>query len=340
MVAQDELKQKAEIKPNGSILLGKYCVCDGFDWDRSLRIISHVHGDHLSRFERSLGFCDQILLTPESRDLLIAMKGDWLRFRKNLTPLPVHQEFDYRDEDITLYPSKHILGSAQILVEHTEGDRLVYTGDFLMPGTEPVNADVLVVDATYGDPKNVRLYKRDLAIKQLISLAKRLLINSSVRIIGSKGKLQEVMNLLFEGGVEEPFLLPSEVFRMTQVYEKYGKKMGNCICLEEEEAKELLARQQPYVAFHTMGSKIESFPKIKVSGFVTDWENPNPTFEISKGYWMIPISDHADFKRSLDYIKESKPKLVITDNHRCFGKAILLAQEIKKRLKIDAIPMP
>jgi hypothetical protein len=340
LVTKDRLKQKAEIKKDGAILLGKHCVCDGFDWDRSLSIISHVHGDHLNKFATSLGFYEKILVTHATRDMLIAMEGDWLRFRKNLKPISFCREFDHRDEDITLYPATHILGSAQILVEHAEGDRIVYTGDFLMPGTEPVNADILVMDATYGDPSNVRCYKRDQAIEQLISLSKRLLKQSSIRILGSKGKLQEVMNLLFEGGVEEPFLLPTEVFKMTQIYEKYGKKMGNYICMEEEEAKELIVKQQPHVAFHTMGSKVELCPKIKVSGYVTNWNSPNPAFEISKDYWMIPISDHADFKGSLDYVRKSKPKLVITDNHRCFGKAISLAQEIKKQLKIDAIPMP
>lgn len=299
-----------------------------------------MHGGHIRNIDMSLGVYKQILMTLATRDLLIAIKGDWLRFRKNLKPLSYRTVFEYHDEHVTLYPARHILGSAQILVEDVEGTRIVYSGDFLIPNTTPVKADVLVVDATYGDPCNIRRYNRDTAIEHLILLTKKLLKRTPVNILASKGKLQEVMNLLFEGEVEEPFLLPTTIFRMAQVYEKYGIKMGNYIHMEEEEAKELLRREQPYVAFYTIGSKMQRYPKIKVSGYITNWKSTNPVYEVSKDYWVVTLSDHADFNGTLEYIRESRPELVITDNCRCFGNAILLAQEIKKKSNIDAIPMP
>src|SRR6185503_13132984 len=58
---------------------------------------------------------------------------------------------------LSTHPAGHVLGSAMLLVE-TEGQRLLYTGDFkLSPSATaapaaPPRADVLVMESTFGDP--------------------------------------------------------------------------------------------------------------------------------------------------------------------------------------------
>src|SRR5207249_2152395 len=61
---------------------------------------------------------------------------------------------------LTLLPAGHIFGSAMSLIE-ANGETLLYTGDFkLRPGLsaepcEPHQADILVMETTYGRPQYV-----------------------------------------------------------------------------------------------------------------------------------------------------------------------------------------
>jgi Cft2 family RNA processing exonuclease len=82
-----------------------------------------------------------------------------------------------------------------------------------------------------------------------------------------------------------------------------------------------------YVARHAF--------RISVSG----WEFSCPRRQISENEHVVALSDHADFNGLIRYVRESKPKLVITDNYRV-GDASVLAREITKRLGIPARAMP
>jgi len=53
----------------------------------------------------------------------------------------------------------------------------------------------------------------------------------------------------------------------------------------------------------------------------------------------VAFSDHSDFDGLMEYVRRSKPKLVITDNFRA-GHAETLAKEIRKRFGISAVALP
>ena len=70
------------------------------------------------------------------------------------------EELDTPHYRLSLHPSAHCLGAAQVLVQVKEtGERILYTGDLKLrpnataPATEVVRCDTLVVDATYGAPQ-------------------------------------------------------------------------------------------------------------------------------------------------------------------------------------------
>ena len=54
---------------------------------------------------------------------------------------------------------------------------------------------------------------------------------------------------------------------------------------------------------------------------------------------MVALSDHSDFDGLMEYVRRSKPKLVITDNFRA-GHAGTLAKEIRKRFGVSALALP
>ncbi len=328
---------KAKVLPNGAVLLGKLLVCDGFSWNRPIGAVTHIHQDHIQDFESALGFCDPILMSAATKDLLVALKGDHLLMRRNLRSVPFGIPFSYEDESITLHPTEHVLGSSQVLLEDGE-DRIVYTGDFNYP-TEVVEADILVVDATYGDPINIRTFDREVPISRLLSIVKReLAMEEPVFIFSYHCKIQRLMNTFRKADIDVPFVVRTDDFKIARVYEKYGFLTGDCICRDSSEASEMIGRSDPCIAFHTVGTIVPEAEK-HLSIRVGSYEAIEPVYRYSRNRYVVAISDHADFNGIMEYVRRSKPKLVVTDSSRG-GGAFMLAEEIKRRLNVDARPCP
>jgi Cft2 family RNA processing exonuclease len=75
--------------------------------------------------------------------------------------------------------------------------------------------------------------------------------------------------------------------------------------------------------------------RISVSG----WEFYSAIRQTGEKEYLAALSDHSDFDGLLEYVRQSKPKLVITDNSRVrYGET--LAKEIRKHLGIEAIALP
>ena len=332
------LRRKVAITKAGAIFLGKYVACDGIEVAKPIGFISHSHGDHTKAFETALAYCDALLMSPETRDLLIADKGHWLRRRRNLIGLPHNKPFTCKDERITLYPANHILGSSQILLENRGGTKIAYTGDFNYPNTQVLKADILVMEATYGNPHDVRPHTRKYLIDKLVNLVREELQRQKpVYIFSWGGKLQCLMNILTSKGISVPFVaLPKDV-KIAGIYKKYGINVGNVFEIGSRETYEI-QKSQPFVAFHRIGKRVrevERFLSVRVSACMAK----EAFYEARKNYYVMALSDHADFNGLIEYVKQSRPKLVITDSSRC-GKALELARQIKKKLGIDAKPLP
>jgi putative mRNA 3-end processing factor len=146
------------------------------------------------------------------------------------------------------------------------------------------------------------------------------------------------MQILHKADVKAPYVASERVFHVSKVCEQHGMRIGRLMRLEEKEAKELLERNSPCIAFYHMGSR----GKVGRGGFrvyVSGWEFNLPCREIADKEYVIALSDHSDFEGLMEYVRRSKPKLVITDDFR-IGYAETLAKEIHKRFKISAIALP
>jgi len=334
------LEQKASITRQGAVLLGKYVVCDGFEWDREIAIVTHIHADHIAHFERCLGYYNLIFCSPETKELLITLEGDWLRLRRNLTPLPYENPYPYKEECITLYPARHILGSSQVLVEDQDSVRIVYTGDFDFPNTKPIRTDILVLDATFGDPIQIAKRGRNEIIDRLVSIVKKELETSSVCILAHRGKLQEVMSILNEVGITIPFLCEHDIFEMCMTYQNCGINMGSVLSLKDNAAQEVIQRGEHHIIFHLLGRKLKLLPPIHYTKIrVSRWGTTESFYRVADDYCVVALSDHADFSGIMEYVQKCKPKLVITDNYRA-GSADSLAQAIRNELHVEAKAMP
>jgi len=328
---------KASITRTGAVLLGKYVACDGFDEHRPLRVVTHAHADHLIGLQQSLRRCEKLLMTPATKDLIDVMKGPLFLMMGKVETLDYGKTLVYRDDKITFHFADHILGSAQVLVEDSEGTRILYTGDFRLQKTPVVNADILVIEATYGCPSRTRPFDGEVE-NVLVSIVEEGLRQGVVYIFGYHGKIQEVMQILRKARIKVPFIAPEKIFHVSKICEKHGMCLGRILLSTEEEGKKLLRSNSPCVAFYHMCSwkkeGLDSF-RIRVSG----WEFHDACQRIGEKEFVVALSDHSDFEGLLEYVRLCRPKEVITDNYR-MGDARALAKEIWRRFKIPAKPLP
>ncbi len=321
----------------GAVLLGDSVACDAFDASRPLRVVTHAHADHLYGLKSSLKHCEKVLMTKATRDLTETL-NDSIKLKGSPTvkTLEYGKILKYKDEKISLLKADHILGAAQVLVEDVGGIRIVWSGDFRLEGTQAVDCDVLVVEATYGSPSCRRNFDVDVR-ELLVSMIESRLRGGAVYVFGYHGKLQEVMQILRDADVAVPFVMPERVYEVTKVCEHHGMRLG-CLSLStDNEGKELLDGNLPCVAFYHMNQRQHvglRNARICVSG----WEFRSPCRQIGDREHLVALSDHSDFDGLIEYVKRSKAKQVITDNYRSNGDA--LAREINKRLGVCAVAMP
>ena len=328
--------RKASIYKNGAVLLGKNVVCDAHA-PRPLRVVTHAHWDHYLGFEKSLEECRHILMTPLTRDLMGILKGkDWISSPKCLA-LEYGLPFRLEKETVTLYPSGHIMGAAQVLVTIKEGEKLLYTGDFKFPQAKIISSDILVMEATYGNPAHVRNFKTRIE-NELISLTRNCLKEGPVHVLGYYGKLQEALVIFSKVDLGVPFILQRKAFRMTKLCQKHGLKFGTYLSASHPEAQKLIQGKERFVGlYHTMTERglDKNVTRISLSG----WEFEQAVRRLNSNKYVVALSDHADFEELLEYVRESRPKLIITDNYRV-GDASALAREIRMRIGIPAEPLP
>jgi putative mRNA 3-end processing factor len=332
------IKSKANVTNLGAVLLGQHVACDAYDEARPIRVVTHAHADHMVGLGKSLKKGEVTIMTPATKDMIDALKGPRFLSRGAVKTLDYGEEFTYGDETLTLHYADHILGTAQALVEDKEQTRILYTSDFRYSRTPRVDADILVMEATYGDPVRVRPFGM-MAEGILVSLVEQGLKRGPVYVFGYHGKLQKMMRILYEAKIKTPFIVPEKIHRVSNVCEKHGMKLGKQLLpFDGEEAQSMLTQNEPSVVFY------HSYSRKKINGEAlqiraSGWEFRKPCRRVGANEYVVALSDHSDFNELLEYVERCNPRLVITDKYRSEA-ANIFAREIEKRLKIPAKAAP
>ncbi len=130
---------------------GLYCAAGGFHidpWDPVERaVISHAHGDHLRHGSRSY------LCADAGRQLVTHRLGDEARIESTPYGAPIVID----GVRVSFHPAGHMLGSAQVRVEH-RGEVWVASGDYKRAPDptclpfEPVRCHTFITEATFALP--------------------------------------------------------------------------------------------------------------------------------------------------------------------------------------------
>ncbi|MEM4527710.1 MAG: MBL fold metallo-hydrolase [Desulfurococcaceae archaeon] len=313
----EELLNRVKIEENGAILLGKNIVVDGFA-KRPYRVITHVHMDHVLGIEESIFVSRKIIGNPITLELIEALgyvPSQYLTiYRNKKLPLDYNTPYIVDNERIMLIPSDHIPGSAQVFVEN-DHVRLGYTGDFKLNEKTQVmrDLDVLVIEATYGNPRHRRPFK-SLVPDIFVDLVKEGLSNyDKIYIYGYYGKIQEAMMILRSSGINVDFMVPEKIYNMTKILEKYGYRIGNYYKEKDHKAN----KSEKMIVFkHFCNAKYRKLSGDSLHVVLSGREFNEPLRKIDEYTYLVALSDHADFSELIEYIDISSPAIVVIDGYR------------------------
>lgn len=333
------------VRADGCILLGPMVTCDGFHPNTRIRVQSHVHHDHLKDLERSKGHQDKIVCTRETYELLCAEFNADLPFRRSQwSIMPADGRFrkvlSGDPTEIAFHPSGHMLGSVITSVRYDDGRQYTYTSDFSWPlRTLPERSDVLVVDATYGDPANIRNYDENHVLEVLLDFVREKSAQGPILLSGHRGRLQYAIQLL-TSMVKMPVLVSKHVGDTLSVYMQYQGFDVDFHQLGTSSAQELIRSGIPFLGFvetrdrpDLLSLQAQVRTRILLSAFMVPKEEPLVT--LRNGLTRVAFTDHADFSGTIDLIKAIDPRRVIADGTRG-GAADVLARFIESELGIPA----
>ena len=281
--------QWIRVEPQGLFVVpGGFHVDPARPVDRAL--VTHGHSDHARPNNRA------VLATPETLAIMRARYGD--EAGRDLQPAALGARQRIGEVDVTFVPAGHVLGSAQIVLEHA-GSRVVVSGDYkrrpdptCLP-FQPVACDVFITEATFGLPVFRHPPDAGEIGKLLHSVA---LFPERSHVVGaySLGKCQRLIRLLRQAGWDRPIYLHGALQALCDLYESLGVTLGPLLPATEASKAE-------------MAGQIVMAPP----GAIADrWSRrlPDPVVCAASG-WMrvrqrarqggvelpLVISDHADW---------------------------------------------
>lgn len=323
------------VSSRGAVVLGDDVTCDGFVRSHRVRVQTHVHRDHMDQFDTSKGNQD-VLVSLATRDLLIQERNADLPYRSNIKVCESGVSLQVGESEVTLLDSGHMLGAVQVQVTLSDGTRCGYSGDFSWPLDNVIQVDELVLDSTYGSPDRVRQYSQEDANDRFIDLVRERIRYGPIRLGSHKGTLHRALGCL-NGVIDSPIVVDPKLEKELAVYRRHGYCLPDTLASNTPEGIEACKNLR-----HIRASADRDLWKygtgdcttIELSAY---WTQPdNPVLEFSERAYRVALSDHADYPAVIEYVRASGAKRVMTDNTRG-GHAIELAQELKRRLNIEAV---
>lgn len=299
---------------------GLYCAAGDFYLDPTkpvqTAVISHAHADH------AIGGHQQVYATAATLAFMD------LRYGKNACKIKslvaYHQKVVLKEVEITLIPAGHILGSAQVLMEH-EGVKYLYTGDFkLQPDPtcemlEWTKADVLITETTFANPKTKHPYQVE-EIQKLNNIPSNILLGAY-----ALGKSQRLIHLINQFCPEKQILVHRNIEPINRIYEKSGYLSGRYKLYDRKSIK----TQNNFIYLvppFTFNSYIRATGLRRV--FASGWESLQTNPQDS-----LFISDHADWEDILLLITKVQPQQIWT----LHGNGSYLQQYFSGKLRVKVL---
>lgn len=296
---------------------------------RSHAIISHAHADHFAAH----GLC---VATPETCSILkhrmAAVALPWRkRGSRNNTVArgPAMRHIDLGGQiqsravefgvphaldglTITFLPAGHVLGSAMVHVTSALGT-LLYTGDFrpkrdalTVPAAQPVGADVLLMECTYGLPKYRFPPRRQIQQQLCDAVGKSLSLGRQpVCLCYSLGKAQEIARLLNNYGFK--ISMHGAPHAICEIYKQHGMDVGTIHRYSRDALAGAVLIAPPHVRQSRMITSLRDADIFAITG----WAINSAARYRFRAQQAFAISDHADFDELNELVDFVRPSHVV-----------------------------
>ena len=328
---------QVDILGSGAVQLGNIISCDGFIYGYPIRIQTHIHEDHMNGFDSSKGY-QRIILTRPTLDLLLAIGNNAdIPYRENVEVVPLNCPILREGCRIVLLDNGHMLGSAQVEVTLPNGLNCGYSGDFAWPLEKVIKVEELVLDSTYGSPDSVRKFTQEEANNKFVDLVVEKIKAGPILISSHRGTLQRAVSCL-DGTIKNPIIASPRLCDELAVYQQHGYSFAEVLSTSTEDGKLALNEGRYIRLYGTRDRRPTDLGKTtSITLNASMGRLDNPVIEYSEKAFRVALSDHADYEETLEYVRATGAKKVMTDTTRG-GHGIELAQALKRELGIDAQP--
>ena len=273
---------------------GVCCKPGGFHIDPTRPVakalITHGHSDHARPGH------DAVMATQETLDIMRLRYGD--KFARSTQAVKYGEVIKLDGVTFSFHPAGHVIGSAQIKVEHA-GLRVVASGDYKdVPDPtcapfELVPCDVFITEATFGLP----VFRHSDVAGEIAKLLRSVaLFPERAHLVGaySLGKAQRVIALLRKAGYDQTIYLHGAMEKITEYYISCGINLGRVELVRKAKKSELAGTITicPPSAMTDVWSR--RFPD-PVTAFASGWMRVRARARQRGIALPLVISDHADW---------------------------------------------
>src|SRR5437763_5046943 len=269
-------------------------------------MITHGHSDHARGGHRA------VLATAETLAIMEVRCGP-----QNGQALAYDESIRIGDVDVRFVPAGHVLGSAQIVLEHVTSlgaERVVVSGDYKRRPDPtcacfvPVPCDIFITEATFGLP----VFRHPATGSAIDRLLHRLHSDPSrCVLVGAYalGKAQRIITELRARGHHDPIYCHGAIERLNQLYESFGVALGDLRPATGATNAEMAGRIviAPPGAHNDRWSRRLPDP---VTAMASGWMRIRQRARQQNVELPLIISDHADWDELTMTIRELNPSEV------------------------------
>ncbi|RZM07813.1 MAG: ligase-associated DNA damage response exonuclease [Sphingomonas sp.] len=262
-------------------------------------LVTHGHADH------ARGGHGAVLATAETLAIMGVRYGD-----QNGQAVAYGETVRMGDVDVSFVPAGHVLGSAQIVLEHG-GERVVVSGDYkrrpdpTCAPFEPVPCDIFVTEATFGLP----VFRHPDTGGEMDRLLAALHANPErCVVVGAYalGKAQRVIMELRGRGHHDPIHIHGAMQRLCDLYVEHGVELGELPGATGLKPAELKGRIVvcPPSALNDRWSRRLPDP---ITAMASGWMRVRQRARQKNVELPLIISDHADWDELTETLTEIAP---------------------------------
>ena len=265
-------------------------------------LVTHGHADH------ARGGHGRVWATPETLAIMDCRYGP-----QPAAPVAYGEVVRIGEVDFSFVPAGHVLGSAQIVMEH-KGERIVVSGDYKRRADPtcapfvPVPCDIFITEATFGLP----VFRHPDTGSEIDRLLLRLHENPERCVLVGAYALGKAQRLIVEmrcRGHHDPIYIHGALQRLCDLYVEQGVDLGDlrpATGASKEELKGKIVMAPPGCLNDRWSRRLPD----PITAMASGWMRIRQRARQRNVELPLIVSDHADWDELTQTIRELAPREV------------------------------